>query len=93
MIVQILCDLLQRGRSLSAVVPSQLTSLQDTRDRSLVQACVYGVVRNYDRLSDELDCLLARPLKQKDLDVQLALLAGIYELRFMRTPDHAAVSS
>ena len=93
MIVQILCDLLQRGRSLSAVVPSQLTSLQDTRDRSLVQACVYGVVRNYDRLSDELDCLLAHPLKQKDLDVQLALLAGIYELRFMRTPDHAAVSS
>ncbi len=93
MIVQILCDLLQRGRSLSAVIPDQLTFLQDARDRSLVQACVYGVVRNYDRLSDELHSLLARPLKKKDLDVQLALLAGIYELRFMRTPDHAAVSS
>jgi len=36
--------------------------------------------------------LLSKPLKTKDADIQALLLVGIYQLRSLRIPDHAALS-
>jgi 16S rRNA (cytosine967-C5)-methyltransferase len=79
------------GRSLSELLPSYLGEVEDSRDRGLVQAISYGVMRNYLRLQFIQKQLLAKPLKSKDRDIGALLLVGIYQLLYLRVGDHAAV--
>ena len=58
---------------------------------ALVKALSYGLVRHYYALVFYLKPLIKKPLKNKDLDIQLALMLGAYQLLYMRTPDHAAI--
>jgi 16S rRNA (cytosine967-C5)-methyltransferase len=44
-------------------------------------------------LRARLGALLERPLRAKDADVEALLMAGIYQIRHMEIPVHAAVSS
>lgn len=90
--VRSLTPLLQHKGSLSSSLPEVL---QDTKpsDRALVQELCYGTLRWYPRLEMYLKELLSKPLKKKDMDVQATLLIGIYQLLYMRIPDHAAISA
>lgn len=63
------------------------------RDHSLLRQLCYGALRLYPRLSAYLDARLAKPLKNKDRDIYILMLLGIYQLSAMRIPDHAAVSA
>ena len=58
---------------------------------ALLQAMCYGVCRWYFRLEAILRQLLEKPLKEKDLDIHMLLLVGLYQLIDMRIPDYAAV--
>jgi 16S rRNA (cytosine967-C5)-methyltransferase len=51
----------------------------------------YGTLRWHPRLAAFLARLLEQPLKGSDLDVEALLLLGLYQLIYMRVPDHAAV--
>jgi 16S rRNA (cytosine967-C5)-methyltransferase len=53
---------------------------------------IYGCVRWAIQLNAIADFLLEKPLKQKDRDVQVLLLIGLYQLMHMRIPPHAAVN-
>ncbi len=79
------------GRSLSAALPA---ALNDTAagDRAFVQELCYGVLRWYLRLQAMARQLLHKPLKAKDADVECLILAGIYQLVYMRVPAHAAIA-
>ncbi|MEJ2508262.1 MAG: transcription antitermination factor NusB, partial [Gammaproteobacteria bacterium] len=90
--VQALTAVLARGRSLTAALPPALAALGEGRDRAQAQALAYGVLRWYPRLDAILAQLLQRPLRNKDIDVRCALLIGLYEVLYQRTPDHAGVS-
>ena len=57
-----------------------------------IKAVSYGVLRVYYRLEFVLGQLLERPLKKKETLVKHLLLAGLYELMYMKTPQHACVS-
>lgn len=61
-------------------------------DSAFTKALCFGVCRWYPWLENVLQQLLKKPLKAKDVDIDLLLLAGLYELHFMHTPDHAAVN-
>lgn len=61
-------------------------------DRPLVQEISYGVCRWYFRLSFIVNQLLKKPLKNKDSDINILILIGIYQLLFLRIPDHAVLS-
>ena len=61
-------------------------------DNSFIKALCFGVIRYYYKLTALTQLLLSKPLKDKDHDVYLLLLSGLYELIFMRTPAHAVVS-
>ncbi len=61
------------------------------RDRSLARQLGYGCVRLRGRLDAELAQLVDRPLRRLDPAVLNWLRIGLYQLREMRTPDHAAV--
>ena len=62
------------------------------RDRALAREIAFGVCRRYFELDALLAQLMERPLKSRDADVRALLLVGLYQLRHMRVPDHAAVS-
>lgn len=81
-------DVIHNGRSLSTVdVPDKIAE----RDYPLLQAICYGVCRWYFRLDAIAKLLLEKPLKQKDQDIYILILIGLYQLIEMRIPDHAAV--
>ncbi len=61
-------------------------------DRPLAKELVLGSCRYYFRLDAIARQLLAKPLKNKDLDVHCLLLIGLYQLLYTRVPPHAALS-
>lgn len=80
------------GQSLSAVQPHTTDLLEDARDRGLANEIVNGVLRWRWQLEFFITQLLKKPLKAKDLDVQLVLLMALYELQQCRTPDYAVIN-
>ena len=99
-VVKILQQVIQHGRNLPDAISSTLEKTQTDiiettefdRDRALIQAMCYGVIRLYPRLQFIADQLISKPLKAKDFDILLLILSGLYQLIEMRIPDHAAVS-
>jgi 16S rRNA (cytosine967-C5)-methyltransferase len=89
--VAILVQVIGQGHSLSRLLPDGLLELPVER-RALAQELCYGTLRWLPRLEFLLDSLLDKPLKAKDLDVQVLALIGLYQLCFMQIPPHAAVS-
>lgn len=91
LVAQSLTAVIHRGQSLTPVLEEQLAPLSNPKDRALVQAITYGVIRHYYELQQQLERLLAKPLKTKDGDIECLLLAGLYQLQYMRIKPHAAV--
>lgn len=80
------------GQSLSEYLPYELSKLKETRDRAFVQAIAFGVCRYYTQLDVILSHFLQKPMNEKDSDVHALLMVGLYQLLFMHTAEHAAVS-
>lgn len=80
------------GQSLSAVQAHTIDKLDDARDRGLANEIVNGVLRWRWQLEFFISRLVKKPLKKKDIDVQLVLLMAIYELKECRTPDYAVIN-
>ncbi len=80
------------GRSLSKSLPSLLKGVSDERARGLTQELCYGVLRWYLRLDALAGQLLERPLRNKDRDLHMLILIGLYQLGYLKISDHAAVN-
>lgn len=85
-------DVLGPGRALDDALELRLAKLTDRRDLGLSREIAYGVLRFLPRLRFAAARLLQHPLKSRDLDVECLLLAGIYQLLYLRVPAHAAVA-
>ena len=81
------------GRSLSASLPGHLATLSDPKDRALAQEICYGVLRWLPRLDFWLRRLLTRPMERQDPIVRALLLAGLYQVAYLRVPPHATVAA
>ncbi|MTI62952.1 16S rRNA (cytosine(967)-C(5))-methyltransferase RsmB [Methylophaga sp.] len=88
---RILTAVMSEQRSLTAVLAEQIKQV-DERDRGFCQQLCYGVLRWQPRLTLIADKLLKKPLKHKDADIRALLLIGLYQLRELQTPPHAAIS-
>ncbi|MCP4701003.1 MAG: 16S rRNA (cytosine(967)-C(5))-methyltransferase RsmB [Gammaproteobacteria bacterium] len=88
--MRILTEVITHKQSLSERLDKHLPDLRDKRDRPLAQALCYCVMRWLPRLQAILDCLLTRPLKNKDADIHALLLIGLCQHLYMRIPPHAA---
>lgn len=80
------------GLSLNQALPARIDKVSE-RDRSLLQQLCYGTLRQAPRLQALLALLLAKPLRDKDRDIQGLLMCGLYQLDSTRVPDHAAVAA
>lgn len=90
--IKILSRVIQKGESLSTAIPKEIKNL-DERDRPLVQALVYGVLRWRWPIESILNNYIKKPLRSKDQDVYVILMLGVFQLLWMRTPDYAAVDA
>lgn len=92
-IVQILQQVFSHTnrKSLTEAFSQNSTQLK-LQDQALVKEIGYGVCRWKNRLEAQLNELMKKPLKAKDLDLHCLLLTSLYQLLYLRVPDHAVIS-
>ena len=88
--VNIICAVVQHGKSLTEAL--SLADSLDLRDRAFCRELCYGTIRWYSRLDAILEQLLKKSFKPKDTDIKVLALLGLYQIIYLNTPDHAAVS-
>lgn len=91
---QILLEVIQRGQSLTNALEgsAQALSPEPTKDKAFIQALCYGVLRHYFELEALLACLLNKPFRDKELEIHILALVGLFQLKYMRVKEHAAVA-
>ncbi len=80
------------GRSLTVALEEAWEQVEDHQEKAFIQALCYGTVRQYYRLEFILNQLVNKPIKAKDAQIKALALLGLYQLKYMRVKDHAAVS-
>lgn len=83
---QIIFDVIDGGK------PLEFSLVVDSKDKAFIQELCFGVCRWFFQLDFIARQLLSKPFKDKDSDVFVLLLIGLYQLLYMRVPDHAAIS-
>lgn len=87
---QVLAQILRGQGSLSSLLPAIQHQVTE-QDRPLLQELCFGTCRYHPQLSAYVECLVDKPLRAKDSDIQALLLLGLYQLLHTRIPDHAAL--
>ena len=82
---------IDKGRSLADELPA-LQAKVEGKDKGLLQELCYGVLRYLPELEHETRQLIQKPLVAKQRAVHFLILVGIYQIKYTRIPDHAAVS-
>jgi 16S rRNA (cytosine967-C5)-methyltransferase len=92
--LQSLLLVIGKGRSLDDALANILVKTPDldARDVALCRELANGVCRYYYALQYLLKPRLRKAFKPKDLDLEIILLIGMYQLLMMRVDDHAAVN-
>jgi len=88
---RIIAEVVHKKHSLNGLLSTYLPLLAEN-ERSLCQQLCYGVIRLHPQLDSISQQLLSKPLKNKDGDIAALLLCGLYQLRDLRIPSHAALS-
>ncbi len=82
---------IDKGRSLGDELPKQLEKVEG-KDKGLLQEICYGVIRYLPELEYEVQQLIEKPLTGKQRVFHFLMLVGLYQIKYTRIPDHAAVS-
>ncbi len=80
-----------QGKQLNRTLEPVLQSWP-ARDRRFITDVVNGVVRWFWLLDTFAHVAMHKPLRKRDHDIYCLLLAGLYQLEFMRVPNYASVS-
>lgn len=88
-----LVAVLDQGRSLRPALAQRLPEVGDPRDRALLEALVFAVLRQRRRYEHVIASWLPRPLPSAQRDVRALLLVGLAQLDALRLPVHAALSA
>ena len=88
---KVLKSLLSQQGSLSSLL---VTLARENPDANLplIREYTFGVCRWYQRLDFVAQSMMDKPLRKKDNDIYCLILLGLYQLKFMRTPAHAAIN-
>ncbi len=80
-----------KGRSLADELPA-LQSKVEGKDKGLLQELCYGVLRHLPELENDSRQFIQKPLTGKQRVIHFLILVGLYQIKYTRIPDHAAVS-
>lgn len=79
---------IERGMSLpKALLETSITLTAE--NKALCQELAYGILRYYYRYQVILRLFLNKPIK--DLQIELIIMSGLYQLSELRIPSHAAI--
>lgn len=84
---------MHRGRSLKAELANTLPRIEDVRDRALLEAICFAVLRARIRSDAALAEWMPRPLGPRDNELKALLHVGFAQLVVLELPAHAAVSA
>lgn len=84
---------MHRGRSLKAELAATLPKIEDMRDRALLEAICFAVLRARARCDAALAQWMPRPLGPRDNELKALLHVGFAQLVVLELPAHAAVSA
>ncbi|QBG36282.1 16S rRNA (cytosine(967)-C(5))-methyltransferase RsmB [Litorilituus sediminis] len=84
-------SVIDQGRSLSDELPKK-QDLLEGKDKGLLQEICYGVIRYLPELEHDVRQLMQKPLTGKQRVFHFLIIVGVYQIKYMRVPDHAAVS-
>jgi 16S rRNA (cytosine967-C5)-methyltransferase len=90
---RVLAQVIGRGRSLKAELTTALPSLDDSRDRALLEALCFAVLRRRTAYDAALARWMQRPLGARDEELRALLLVGFAQLDALDLPAHAALSA
>lgn len=79
-------------KSLTTAFAQNLDQLPTEKEQGLLKEICFGTLRWFHRLNCITQQLIKIPLKQKDQDIFVLILIGLYQLLFLRIPQHAVVS-
>ncbi len=82
---------IDQGRSIADELPRQQSKVEG-KDKALLQELCYGVLRYLPELESHISQFLDKPLKGKQRVFHFLLLVGVYQLKYTRIPDHAALN-
>ncbi len=77
--------------SLSSGFNLQIQQIEP-REKAFFQELCFGSLRTFHQLDRLATTLIDKPLRSKDQDVYALIILGLYQLRELRVPDHAAIS-
>lgn len=87
-----LTSVIKDGRSVNDLLATSQQKSVVSSETAFSKQLLFGSLRYYHQLKAILDQLIEKPLKQKDSDIYSILLLGLYQLRYLSVPDHAALS-
>ena len=90
---RVLAAVIDRGRSLKAELATALPALPDPRDRALVEAICFAVLRRRPAYEAALRLWLQKQLPQRDAELRTLLMAGFAQLDVLGLAPHAALSA
>ena len=90
---RVLDAVLHRGRSLKGEFAKALPTLDDPRDRALVEAICFAALRERARYAAALDAWVAKPLARRDDPLKALLYVGFAQLDALQLPAHAALDA
>lgn len=87
-----LVNAVMNGRSLDEALPEARARFAAAADRALLQQITFGVLRDYRLLESITLGLLDKPPRRGERLLLALILVGLFQLRSLRVPAHAAVS-
>jgi len=88
---QLIERVVDKGESLSAILPGAQKNLSD-KDGALLQELCFGVMRTLPQLEALIGKLMERTLTGKQRVLHYLLMVGLYQLLYTRVPAHAALA-
>ena len=90
-VVKTVTPVIQQKGSLNTYFDQAIESIDD-KDRALFHELSFGTIRFFFELEHIAKQLLSKPFKTKDTDLLVTIVLGLYQIKFTRIPDHAAIS-
>lgn len=88
---QLIERVVDKGESLSAILPGAQKTLAD-KDGALLQELCFGVLRTLPQLEALIGKLMERTLTGKQRVLHYLIMVGLYQLLYTRVPAHAALA-
>ena len=91
---EVLADVAQNDAYTNLVLPKHIEEAElDSRDSGFVTELVSGTLRMRGLLDAIIEAAGDREIERIDPPIRDVLRIGVYQILFMRVPDHAAVST